>query len=174
MWLDVRTDGTFDDGIGLNGGTVWFADQYCILILLEAQFLLHHLQRHQYPHQHRQDTHQHRPLRLIHLLPLIHHIPQMGTTFLITNNPFIINYSSGQAFAIQSLNPTSTITFTVTSGLLNGTGSVNASNTNGIFQILPTTNGTLLITTSGAYPFQSTLTVCTRIIFHTVFFLVTP
>ena len=70
--------------------------------------------------------------------------------FVITQSPFIMNYNTGGSFAVQSLNPVSKITFTVTSGTLNGTGSVNASNTGGIFQILPTTSGTLLVTTSGA------------------------
>jgi hypothetical protein len=82
--------------------------------------------------------------------PTINPPPDIRTPFFIlTQQPFIMNYSSGQAFAVQSINPASTINFAITSGLLNGTGNVNASNTSGVFQILPTTNGTLLITTSG-------------------------
>lgn len=70
--------------------------------------------------------------------------------FLITTYPFVLTYSTGGSFAIQSTNPSSIITFTVTSGNLNGTGNVNAGNNGGAFQILPTTSGTLLITTSGS------------------------
>ena len=70
--------------------------------------------------------------------------------FLITQAPFNINFNTGDSFAVQCLNPASTIIFTITSGTLNGTGSVNASNVGGIFDILPITSGTLLITSSGA------------------------
>ena len=75
--------------------------------------------------------------------------PNMGANFLVTQEPFIVNYSSGQSFGIQSLSPVSTLTFSVTDGLLNGTGSVNASSSGGAFNIDTTTSGTLLVSASG-------------------------
>ena len=72
-----------------------------------------------------------------------------GNSFLITQQPFNLNFNTGDSFAVQSLNPSSTITFTITSGTLNGTGSVNATNKGGVFQILPTTSGTMIVTTTG-------------------------
>jgi hypothetical protein len=72
-----------------------------------------------------------------------------GTPFLITQDPFAMSFNAGEAFAVQSVNPDSTITFTITAGTLNATGSVNATSTGGIFEIVPSTSGTLLITTSG-------------------------
>lgn len=76
--------------------------------------------------------------------------PLAGTYFLLTETPFIMNYTAGESFAVQSLNPATTITFTVTSGTLNGIGNVNATNVGGIFQILPDSSGTLLATVTGS------------------------
>jgi hypothetical protein len=75
--------------------------------------------------------------------------PPATGTFLITQAPFILNYTTGQSFAVQSIDPASTITFTITSGTLNGTGTVTATNQGGAFSINPTTSGTLLVTTTG-------------------------
>jgi hypothetical protein len=76
-------------------------------------------------------------------------IVQPSGYFLITQDPFALSFNTGEAFAIQSLSPATTITFTITSGSLNGTGNVNATGRGGIFDIVPTTSGTLLITSTG-------------------------
>lgn len=65
-----------------------------------------------------------------------------------TVTPFSLSFLSGQAFNVQdpSLN---TVTFTVSNGALNGTGTANVGYNNyGTVVFTPTTTGTILLTSS--------------------------
>lgn len=77
-------------------------------------------------------------------------IPFIYADTITSTQSFGLSFDIGGSFAIQSLNPSAVLTFTVDSGALNGSGSLSVNSVGGSLVVAPNSLGAMKIVSNNA------------------------